>query len=917
VEFRLLGPLEVLDGARLLTPARPKQRALLALLLLRAGEVVTPDDAIEALWGERPPPAARNALQGHVAALRKLLGPDRIETRNGGYLLRVGDGEFDLDRFERLVTAAEGRDPRARAEILRDALTLFRGLPLEDFRYESFATAEAARIDELRFWTLEEQIEAELELGRHAEIVPELERLVGEEPLRERAHAQLMLALYRSGRQADALEAYQRARRLLIDEVGIEPSPSLQRLERRILNQDPELELHAAGSQVRRVHLPAPVNPLLGRDRELAAVSALVDDQDVRLVTLTGPGGVGKTRLALELARAAAGGYERGTFFVPLAQLADPALVLPTVARIVGIPETPSRSMVATIGAFLGGGSTLVVLDNFEHVIDAAGDVADLLAAAPGLTLLVTSREALRLTAEHRYPVRPLAENAATSLFLARARAVRPGLDESETTLATVGEICRRLDYLPLSIELAAARMTLFSPQALLERLDERLQLLTEGFRDQPERQQTLKSTLEWSYELLTPDEQRLFCRLAVFAGGWTMDAADAVCGRGLDVVASLSSLVDKSLLQVNGTEVEPRPMMLETIREYANERLEEWGEVEEVRRRHADYFLALAEEAAPQLPLSSPELLDRLEREHDNLRAAFDWFEAAGETQLALRLAGALWRFWYLRAHLDEGRRRLESALSADGRPTLARARCLNGAGAMAMNARDFASATARSEEGLALHEALGDRSGAAYAGFMLGNALTQRGDVAAAQRLYEESVRIFREIGDQHYALLASRHLAFAYETLGDPERARWLHEDNLRRARSTRNARMEATSLGALAHYAFEERRVEDAAGMLVESLRIHRELRDVLDTAVDLSLFARVLAARGKAEAAVELVSSLEALGGEIGARRGQVAETNEETLTIIRKDLDPAVFAAAWERGRALSLDRALALALAD
>jgi DNA-binding SARP family transcriptional activator len=406
VEFRLLGRLEVVDGGRDAAPRRPKQRALLALLLLRAGEMVTVDEALDALWGVRPPPAARNAVQGHVATLRKLLGRDRIATRESGYTIRLEEDELDVHRFERLLSDARGRPPWEQAELLAEALGLFRGTPLQDFRYDDFARGEAARIEELKLRALELKTDAELALGRHDDVVPELERLISETPLRERFRGQLMLALYRAGRQAEALEAYQHARSALVDELGIEPGPELQRLERQILNQDPGLA--APSAMVAAARLPTPPTPLIGREEELAEARRLLLRDDVRLLTLTGPGGTGKTRLALEVARSAAARFPDGVFFVPLASLSDPELVVPTLARALGVGETAGTPPGELIADRIADRPTLVLLDNVEHVVGAAPGVGTLLSAAAGLKLLATSREPLRLYGEHLYRVPPL-----------------------------------------------------------------------------------------------------------------------------------------------------------------------------------------------------------------------------------------------------------------------------------------------------------------------------------------------------------------------------------------------------------------------------------------------------------------------------------------------------------------------------
>src|SRR5215213_7659335 len=509
--------MEVVDGGRDAAPRRRKQRALLALLLLRAGEMVTVDEAVDALWGGRPPPTARNVVQGHVATLRKLLGRDRIATRESGYTLRLEEDELDLHRFERLLSDVRGRPPREQAELLAEALALFRGAPLQDFRYDEFARAEAARIEELRLRALELRIDAELALGRHDDVVPQLERLIADAPLRERFRAQLMLALYRAGRQAEALEAYQHARSTLVDELGIEPGPELQRLERQILNQDPRLATPSA--MVAAARLPTPPTPLLGRERELAEALRLLLRDDVRLLTVTG--GTGKTRLALEVARSAAARFPDGVFFVPLASLADPELVVPTLASALGVGETAGTPLGQLIADRIADRPTLVLLDNVEHVAAAASGVGTLLSAAAGLKLLATSREPLRLYGEHLYRVPPLEDAAATALFCDRAEAVGAIVDRGGADLAAVAEICRRLDGLPLAVELAAARADVLPLEALLARLGERLELLTKGPVDQPPRLRTLRRTLEWSAELLTLEERRLFARLSVFAGGW------------------------------------------------------------------------------------------------------------------------------------------------------------------------------------------------------------------------------------------------------------------------------------------------------------------------------------------------------------------------------------------------------------
>ena len=512
---------------------------------------------------------------------------------------------------------------------------------------------------------------------------------------------------------------------------------------------------------ISNTNLPRPASSLVGRDREVEEVAALLQGGG-RLLTLTGPGGSGKTRLAIEAAAELVPEFKAGVFWIGLASLRDSALVVETIAATLGTQES--------LAQHIGERELLLLLDNLEHVVEAAPELASLIETCPHLKLLVTSRELLRVRGEVEYPVLPLAEPDAVELFCARARA-RP--DE------TVHELCRALDNLPLALELAAARASVLSPKQILERLAQRLDLL-KGGRDADPRQQTLRATIEWSFDLLDEAKRRLFGRLAVFVGGCTLEAAEEVADADLDI---LQSLVDKSLLR----HTEERFWMLETIREYAAERLEASGETDELRRRHAQHFLALAEKAEPNLRGYSRAWLDRLEREHDNLRAALDWFGASRESEVVLRLAGALSRFWDEKGHLAEGRRRLEIALRADDRPTAARAKALNGAADLAVSLGDAATATLRAEEGLALHRTLGDAWGAAESRFLLGLAVADEDNFAMAQQLFDESARQFRELGDQQYALVATRMLAWMCYRLGDHERGRALRTTFGARVRS----------------------------------------------------------------------------------------------------------------------------------
>jgi predicted ATPase/class 3 adenylate cyclase len=648
-----------------------------------------------------------------------------------------------------------------------------------------------------------------------------------------------------------------------------------------------------------RTNLPIPATPFVGRKRELTDVLQLLEQDDVRLLSLTGPGGTGKTRLSLQAAAEAAERFPDGVFWTALAPLRDPRLVLAAAARALDAGNV--------LAEHIADKSLLLLFDNFEHVVEAAGGLPELLATCPNLKLLVTSRELLGVPGEQAYPVPPLEPDDGTELFLARARAALPGFVSDEA----VPELCTRLEQLPLALELAAARVRVISPGRLLDRLSSRLDLLKAGRGADP-RQRTLRATIEWSYELLTGAEQELFARLAVFAGGWTLETAEKVCDADLD---ALQSLVDKSLVRVR---VDDRFWMLETIREYASERLDESAAAGELRRHHAEFFLALAEETAPNLigRGSRAEWLDALEREHDNLRTAIDWFEASGESDRVLRFAAALWRFWDGKGHLVEGRRRVESALGADDHPTAARAKALSGAADMALTGGDIATGGRRAREALGLHRKLGDPWGAAFSQLMVAYATGQEGDWPRAQQLFGDSLRRFRELGDEHYALRAARAHAWAYYEGGDLERARELYREIVDQARELHDPFPEAVALGYLSNIALDQGRLREAVPLAERSYRIANDLGDLLWIAYGVCRFALALSLAGRPETAARVLSCSAALHAEIGAMPPYVANMTAQTLAAVRPELDEAAFAVAWAEGEALTADEAVALALA-
>jgi predicted ATPase len=573
--------------------------------------------------------------------------------------------------------------------------------------------------------------------------------------------------------------------------------------------------------------------------------------------------------------------------------------VLETAAQVVGSNNG--------LAEHIADKEMLCLFDNFEQVVDAAPDLASLLAACPNLEVLVTSRERLRVRGEQTYPVPPLDESDGQALFLARARAVDPSFASSEV----VGELCVRLDELPLALELAAARTALFSPEQLLERLSERLDLL-KGERDADPRQQTLRATIEWSHDLLPAEEQVLFRRFAVFAGGCTYEAAEEIAGADPD---TLQSLLDKSLVRRRESELGPRYWMLETIREYASERLEASGEADDVLRRHAKYYLARAQELEPYVPVTR-EWLDRLEAEHDNIRAALDRLQAAGDTQLALRLAEAVWRFWKVRSHPPEAQRRFESLLAGDTSPTAARGHALNAAAGMAVDNSDYATGRAYAEEALAIHREQGDRWGIARSVYMLGYAAIESGDFETARPLFEEAVRLMAELDADHFVSRATFNLAWALEELGDVELAKALVEPRLLKARAQGSLADEEPWLSFAAGWAEDDGRYDDALSMKRQMLRIVVEVGDVQHTLDHLGRIALNHARAGRAELAARLLAASLALHDEMGlAVPLYQRRRNEEILALIHAELDEASFEKAWKAGQKLSIDEAVALAL--
>jgi predicted ATPase/DNA-binding SARP family transcriptional activator len=1109
MKFRVLGPMEVTRGDQTLGLGGAKQRALLAILLIEANHVVGLERLAELLWRDEPPPTSDHIIEVYVSQLRRALEPAGapyhvLVRKPSGYMLQVAPEAVDAAEFQDLVQAAKAASPEQAEAQLTRALSMWRGPALADFAGEPFAVSEAARLNELRLHAREERIEAELALGRHGRLIGELQALVEEHPLRERLCGQLMLALYRSGRQAEASDLYQRTRQRLVDELGMEPGPDLQLLLKRILQQDPGLaaapsappapilpsgtvtflltdvegstrrwdrnpaamrlamEAHDAvlgrlvtahrgmqvesgregdsilatftrasdavacgvamqrefaaqawpegadvhirvainsgeaelrsghyygpavyrcarlmatahGDQVlltqatrdlvidampegiglrelgkhglrnlarpevvfqviaaglrtefpplksmdpRRHNLPVSPNGFVGRSGELAEIKERLAAN--RMLTLIGAGGTGKTRLALQAAADLIEGFKDGVWLVELASLSQPELVAQMAAEALGVREEAGRPIVKTLCEWLRDKNLLLLLDNCEHLVPAVVSLADrLLRDCPDVRLLATSRAALRVNGEAITRVGPLPESDAVVLFADRSSAVQPAFRLTEDNSGSVVQICRRVEGIPLAIELAAGRARMMAPTEILTRLQDSFGVLSGGSRSADARHETLKAAMDWSYWLLNEEEQRLFRRLSVFVGGFALDAAEAACsGDGVGSVLELvGHLVDQSLVTPHETASIPtRYTILETVREYGRSRLVEHAELESTQRRHAAYFVQLADKARAKF--AGPERkhwLRVLGADVDNLRAVFDMDILPAST--ALQLAAALDNFWEARAEYSEGKSRLEAALRNTSERNFTRAQALRAAGLMAWAQGDHQAATDYCEQALALSRALGDPEGEAMSLQQLGQIAVQQEDFSNARVYLDGALEIATRLGFERIRSLCEWRLGmvalFAKDMAGAGEHIK----ASLDVSRRSSDDEMVAMSLLMLGNIDLWQGRLNDARSHLRESLEILRVEGSPRSIANLLDSLAAVAAAQNERNRALWLGGAAEGLRKKIAVIYSspfhREISSRLEALRQGKEALD------AWQAGTQMSREEAIACALDD
>jgi predicted ATPase/DNA-binding SARP family transcriptional activator len=964
----LLGPFQLtLDGKSVKAPMGTKTQALLAYLAAEADRPQRREVLAGLLWPDQPDEAARHSLRQALHQLRQALHQVRpaIGVETPRFLLitaqtiqfnRDGDCSVDVAEFMALFDRCQGHAHRCREacrpciERLQRAVALYRGhflagLFLKDsVPYEEWALVKREQLLRQALSALRSLAQHHASRGQVELLEQVARRQIELDPLAEDGHRQVMRALGWNGQRNAALAHYEMLRRMLAGELDALP-------------EQETIELRA---QLEAGALPLPTSPLLrnwpayvqltsfvGRQGELARIAAHLQSAQTRLLTLLGPGGVGKTRLALQAAEREAYGFRDGACWVQLDTVDAPELVLPAIATALGLAFSGPANPAAQLCDWLHEKEMLLVLDNCERCVEMAPFMGDLVATCPQTRFLATSRQPLHVRGEQRFAVSPLplpelphpsggssglgelSSSPAVALFVDRARAVRSSFALTAKNAAAVAQICAHLDGLPLLIELAAAHIRSLSPQAILLRLASRLTLLAHGPRDLPPRQRTLRNTLDWSYELLDRAERRLFAQLAVFAGGFTPEAAEAICAPdgAAHILAGLESLLDKSLLQLKEMpEGEPRHIMLDTIREYALERQSTHApqEAAATRKRHAAYYLQLAQMAAPELTGMQQKLwLDRLAREHGNLRAALRWAIDGADALLAAQLCAALWHYWAMRGHLEEGRWWLQrtralAAVAEDGPSPPTQAMLFNGEGSLAYYQGDEAGARQLFERGLELSRQAGDPWGMAFALDGLGAQAASQGDYDRATTFSQQSLSISRAIGDKWLSGITLLNLGEIARARGNYCQALGCYEEGMALLKEKGDRLFAAIALHDLGQVAQDQGQYGRAQAIHAESLSLCQDLGSQRGIAMCLEKLAAIAGAQGQPGRAARLLGAASALRQTIGAPMNARDRGDYERLAAaVRADLTEDEFTLAWEQGRAMTLEQAIAFALTN
>ncbi len=971
VRVCLLGGFQVSVGPQVIDDAAwrlRKARALIKILALASGHRLHREQIFNHLWPDLPPEAAANNFHQTLHVARRAFGLARPDAAPGVFLplrdeILCLDPPIplwvDAEAFERAAAAAlRTRDIHA----LEEAVHFYAGELLPDDRYEEWTLTRREALLRQYLVLLTELASRHEQAGEMNRAVGVLQQALNLEPAHEEAHVRLIRLHARLGEQHAALHQYERMREALREELGAEPSEMTEETLHEILSgRRPKKPRHVpAGDEAsvaeimprraRRVgrvrrrpparpgNLPAPLTSFIGREKELAALRHLLSD--ARLLTLTGPAGSGKSRLALELGASSADEFPEGVWWVDLAPLDDSRLLPQEIASTMGVREMAGRPLEALLIDRLRELRTLLVLDNCEHLLTACAALVErLLRGCHNLRIVATSRELLGTPGEMRWPVPPLrvppAESAlsieeireaeAVRLFIARSTAVNPAFELTPTNAHPVAEICWHLDGLPLAIELAAARTRHMSVEQILDRLADRFRFLSFP-RTAPARHRSLSAALEWSYSLINPDERLLFDRLSVFAGSFSLEAAQAICAdgglRAEAILDLLQGLIDKSLVSIEET---PRGSMryrlLETMREYARNHLQESGEAASVRRRHRDWCRALAEQADPDLAAGRNEIvwLERLGLEYDNMRAALEWSQADEDgAEEGLRLAGALWRFWFMRGFFVEGRSWLEDFLKriAD-RPTPARAKALNGAADMAFFQGDYENSAAFASEALALARSLGDAVDVFWALNRLSTVAEHHGDHDRAATLMEECVVLARDLAERHPWMMGTSFtgLGEVARASGDYASAASYYEQALAEFRASGERFGTALNLANLGFTLLDKGDYRRAASLLVEALAVAKELGDTRTVVTALGGLAGAFGRVGQLEAAARLFGSVDTQLQTLPLLAPPDLADYQRELAFARQALGEEAFTTAWAVGRTMTIEQAIQFAL--